>query len=441
MIFDRSWLTLSLQCSGTGRVPSLKRHEVNIRLPDDEDFAIIRAGPGEVAEPPRPEVYPQLARMMLEYAQSIDFLNTGSSQIRFQSDSDCRQRMGRIERLKRKIIQEYRLLPKEIGYGAVNYHAAVKSNQAGPYLSLHLFYHLQIAFLTQESLAGDDESLVRSPDRTVTIEEPIDERPSLDIRKANQELYRHAIKSITDMLTFAKLIDDSALLTTIFINQSFFHAACAYSRDMLRGLNTGKTTLSKDLSPSAFPIPSRTSPSMVFQFDEVSGPHTTSDAATESAYSFLSLIAKANYQFLRQAIKDQARIYAGSGWVDAVLDQRETGLRDVDLSVVSESISTFIRLHDLREPGRSESALQKVCQSRQSRPFLEKHSTEAVFQVVPSPAGNNPSNLLLESDDMTTGFQFLADTELNFDSQYDFPCPNSLAWVSLRVLRRVLGLL
>ena len=339
----------------------MKRHEVNIRLPDNEDFATIRAGPGGIAEPPRHEVYPQLARMMVEYSRSIDFLNTGSSQIRFQSDSDCKYRMGRIEGLKRKIIQEYRLLPKEIEYGAVNYQGAVKADQAGPYLSLHLFYHLQIAFLTQESLAGDNESLVRSPDRTATNEEPIDERPGLDVRKVNRELYRNAIKSIMDMLTFAKLIDDGALLTTIFINQAFFHAACAYSRDMLRGQKKGNNTQSRDLSPSAFPIPSRTSPSMVFQIDEVSGPHTASNTATESTYSFLSLMAKANYQFLRQAIKDQAGIYAGSGWVDAVLDQRETGLRDVDLSVVSESISTFIRLHDLRDPRGSESALQKVC--------------------------------------------------------------------------------
>ena len=72
---------------------------------------------------------------------------------------------------------------------------------------------------------------------------------------------------------------------------------------------------------------------MVFQIDEVSVPHTSSNTATESTYSFFSLIAKANYQFLRQAIIDQAGIYAGSGWVDAVLDQRESGLRDVRLSV------------------------------------------------------------------------------------------------------------
>ena len=100
---------------------------------------------------------------------------------------------------------------------------------------------------------------------------------------------------------------------------------------------------------------------MVLQIDEVSGPRTASNTATVSTYSFLSQIAMANYQFLRKAIKDQADIYAGSAWVDAVLNQREMGLRDIDLSFVSESISTFIGLHDLRDPRGSESALQKVC--------------------------------------------------------------------------------
>lgn len=312
---------------------------------------------------------------MLAYAQSIDFLNTGSRQIRFQSSTESDHRMDRIEELKGNIIQEYRLVPKEISFGANYYQAAVKAGQAGPYLLLHLQYHLQIAFLTQESLAGEEESLVRAPDRSVTNEEPIDRRPNLDIRRVNQELYRNSIKCITDLLTFAKLIDDRALLTTIFANQAFFHAACAYSRDMVHHKapctegDTPSALRKRDLSPPAFPIPSQTSPSMVFQFDDYSQyprnliPRNGSQAATESTYSFLTLIAKANYQFLRQAIKDQTQIYAGSGWVDAVLDQRETGLRNVDLSIVSESISTFIRLHDLREPGASESALQKVCRS------------------------------------------------------------------------------
>ena len=391
------WTMYSLEvslCNGTGRVPGLKRHEINLRLPTNEDLAIIRAGPGQCMGPIYPEVFPQTARLMLSYAQSIDFLNTRSRQIRFQPRSDREIEMDQIEKLKGSMIEEYRLVPKDIAFGANQYQVAVKSNQAGPYLLLHLQYHLQIAFLTQESLAGEEEDLLRAPDRSVTVEEPIDRRPNLDVRRVNQELYRHAIKSITDMLTFAKLIDDRALLTTVYANQAFFHAACAYSRDMIQNTtprhqdDTPSALNKKDDAPLAFPIPNETSPSMVFQFDDYSQyprnliPRKASETATQSTYSFLALIAKANYQFLRQAIKDQTRIYAGSGWVDAVLDQRETGLRDVDLRVVSDSISTFIRLHDLREPGGSETALQKV---NDLGVFLAIERTFTIWSIKPCP--------------------------------------------------------
>ena len=369
------WIVYTLDvslCNGTGRVPGLKHHEINARLPKDSDLAVIRAGPGGVVRAVNSEVYPQTARMMLKYAESIDFLNTGSRQIRYQSDEDNEHRMNRIEQLKGQLIEGYRLIPKDVAFGANCYQAAVSAGQAGPYLLLHLQYHLQIAFLTQESLAGEEEKLARAPDRSVTVEEPIDRRPHLDVRRVNQELYRNSIKCITDMLTFAKLIDERALLTTIFANQAFFHAACAYSRDMVQntrprpGSSTPSALPKEADSNRAFPIPNQTSPSLVFQYDDHSQyprnliPRTASQTAKDSTFSFLALIAKANYQFLRQAIKDQTQIYAGSGWVDAVLDQREKGLRDVDLSIVSEDISTFIRLHDLREPGGSEEALLQM---------------------------------------------------------------------------------
>ncbi|KAL6714757.1 hypothetical protein ACLMJK_008182 [Lecanora helva] len=409
------WAVYSLDvslCNGTGRVPGLKRHEINLRLPNDEDVAVIRAGPGRYVEETYPEVYPHTARMMLSYAQSIDFLNTRSRQIRFQPPSDIEVEMDQLEKLKGSMIEEYRMVPKEIGFGANQYQAAVKAGQAGPYLLLHLQYHLQLAFLTQESLAGEEEKLRRAPDRSVTVEEPIDRRPGLDVRKVNQELYRMAIKAITDMLTFAKLIDDRALLTTVYANQAFFHAACAYSRDMVQNTmprrkgDTPSAIDKKDEAPLAFPIPNETSPSMVFQFDDFSQypknlvPRRASQAATESTYSFLALIAKANYQFLRQAIKDQTQIYAGSGWVDAVLDQREKGLRDVDLSVVSDSISTFIRLHDLREPGGSEAALKKFAPPSIGREIVTNPTVDDSFSQF--------------------SYDFLADTDLNFDPQAFF---------------------
>lgn len=346
-------------CNGTGRVPSLKRHEINVRLPLNSDLAVVRAGPGILARLSKAEVFPQLARMMLAYAQSIDYLNTGASQIRFQTHYEDVERMNRLEALKQNLMREYRSLPKEVSFGAIFYRAAVKAGQAGPYLLLHLQYLCQVAFLTQESLSDVEHS----------SEKPQSGSEAADrarLKKVNQELYKKAIKSIADMLTFAKLIDARPLMAVVYLNQPIFHAAAAFSRDMLRRSSYSPPE-PRLLSPQAFPIPSETSPSMVFPDSGTSNPASgdspprkRSQEAVEATYDFLTLIAKANYQFLRQTIKDQARVYAGSGWVDAVLDQREKGLRDVDLSIVSDSISTFIRLHDLRSSPGAAAALQKA---------------------------------------------------------------------------------
>ena len=136
----------------------------------------------------------------------------------------------------------------------------------------------------------------------------------------------------------------------LLLKPILFRAACAYVRDVLV-LQQQRFEESATMDQaSSFPIPHKSSPSMVFQIegcDDVSTPQTVSNPGAESTRSYLAFIAKTNYQVLRQAIKDMARYYAVAGWVDAVLNQREQGLRDLDLSIVSESISTFIRLHSL----------------------------------------------------------------------------------------------
>ncbi|KAG8532544.1 uncharacterized protein KY384_002421 [Bacidia gigantensis] len=371
-------------CNGTGRVPGLKPHEMNVRLPTSVDVARVRAGPSNRTKVRSAEVYPEMVKIMLQVSQSIDFLNTGASQISHPSNQGLDDRIGRINSLRSNMMQTYRTLPKEVSFGAMPYRAAVEAAQAGPYLLLHLQYHLQIAFLCQESFV--EQGVVKFAGQ---------DSNALADRRA-KDLYKNSIKAITDLLTIAKLIDDRPTVSLVYLNQAFFHAAAAYVRDMLES----KSEESPDaLSPAAFPIPSQTSPSMVLPQDELNIPlSNASDTARKSTQGFLALIARANHQFLRQAIKDQHRVYAGSGWVDAVLDQRETGLRDVDLSIVSDSISTFIRLQNLRGPGASEAALQTI--------------------VPPGAQGGPPTNNLLDPSNFSWD-DFSADnignTELNFD--------------------------
>ncbi|KAL8721294.1 MAG: hypothetical protein Q9225_001998 [Loekoesia sp. 1 TL-2023] len=280
---------------------------------------------------------------------------------------DDARRKELFAEIKDELMTKYRSLPREVKFGAIYYRAAVRSGLAAPYLLLHHQYHLQIAFLTQENMVGEDstpgpvEGTVAEDGR---LELPQENQGDSNMRKSNEDLYRSSIRSITDMLTFAKHIDDQPLLTTFYLNQSYFHAACAYIRDMLQ--HKGEIRMPEEPKPRAFPIPSRTAPSLVDPFQDYSQypqnmiPPTGSAQATESNSSYLTLIAKANYQFLREAIRVVAHYYSGAAWVDAVLDQREAGLRDVDLSIVSDNISAYIRLHDLRRRNGPDTGSAKV---------------------------------------------------------------------------------
>ncbi|KAL8702825.1 MAG: hypothetical protein Q9201_004014 [Fulgogasparrea decipioides] len=364
------WCAYSMDvnlCNGTGRVPSIKRHEISVRLPEDRDLAIIRAGPGGAMKQLKPEVYPHYANMMLSYAKSIDFLNTESSEVQGRPQMDDVRRRQRVAELKQELMEKYQSIPREVKFGAIYYQSAVRSGLAAPYLLLHHQYHLQIAFLTQEAMIGEDSS-VEPVEGTVTEDGRLDlpndhQERDLHLKEGNNALYRSSIRAITDMLTFAKHIDDRALLTTFYLNQSYFHAACAYIRDMLQ--YNDELHLPAEARPKAFPMPSQDAPSLVDAFQDYSQypknliPPTGSSAAVESNRSYLTLIAKANYQFLREAIRVVAQYYSGAGWVDAVLDQREVGLRDVDLSIVSDNISAYIRLHDLRSRNASSKGTQE----------------------------------------------------------------------------------
>ncbi|KAL8898026.1 MAG: hypothetical protein Q9192_002284 [Flavoplaca navasiana] len=111
-------------------------------------------------------------------------------------------------------------------------------------------------------------------------------------------------------MTFAEHIDDRTLQTTFYLNQSYFHAACAYIRGMLQ--HKGELHLPEEAKGKTFPIPSRTAPSLVDPFQDYLQylknmiPATGSSAATAPTSSYLTPIAKANYQLIREAIREVA---------------------------------------------------------------------------------------------------------------------------------------
>ena len=393
--------------NGTGRVPSIKINEVSIPLPTDDDVAFVKSGPYGSTDSVEAYVFPCMVRMMLEYARSIEFLNTEYQP--GKSPQGGEGALNTINTIRARILNAYDAVPHELGCGAAQYRNASSSGQAIPYLVMHLNFHLQIAYLVQagravRSQGSDHYNESRPPDcmdRHVTTPQ--------GHRAYEDELYRRAMKSIVDVLTIARFVDSRPLLSTFFLNQAFFHAACAYAGDMLRLQHHTSYELALWDGDSAFPLPSHSSTSVVFDLDELRA-SAKDQASLSSAEIYLGLLAKTNYQFLRQAIKEMAKYYAGAGWVDAVLNQRESGIRDVDLSIVSESISTYIRLHDLRASQHT---------SGQVRHRLFSHySLLTSFQA---PKSRQPlQNSVQYGGDLMFSQDILSNIPANFDSQAFF---------------------
>ena len=362
--------------NGTGRVPSIKRGEVNVRLPIDMDIAIVRAGPGQSPLTVKPSAYVQMVRLVLDYAESIELLNTEPRRDAL-SASEISQRSDRITDVRDAIIHSYNLISPDLRFGANNYQAAVHSGEAGPYLLMHFQFELQVAFLTQAKLAVNEELSKELGE--VSLREKLTpassemEQHVLSARNVDYGLYREAIKSIVDLLTIAKMIDSRPLWSTFWLNQALFHASCAYIGDMLHLQHKLQESFSVNEQP--WPLPSHASPSVVFHHEDYEDKCTRPSRPT-AAEEYLALIAKTNYHFLRQGVKDMAKYYAGANWVDAVLGQRETGLRDVDLSIASETISTFVRLHDLRVRDKTRTNPAGV-----SRPFCCLMLTRSNFSA------------------------------------------------------------
>ncbi|KAL8962766.1 MAG: hypothetical protein Q9193_000885 [Seirophora villosa] len=158
------WCVYSMDvnlCNGTGRVPCIKRHEISVRLPNDRDMALMRAGPGGTMKPLKPEVYPVYANMvrhsersirktvmltrkiqMLSYARSIDFLNTESSEVYCRPPMTNARRKELVAEIKEELMTKYRSIPREVSFGAIYYQAAVKSGLAA-YVTIKRSYFKQ----------------------------------------------------------------------------------------------------------------------------------------------------------------------------------------------------------------------------------------------------------------------------------------------------------
>jgi hypothetical protein len=310
---------------GTGRTPTIRSSDVTVPVPTEEDMIIISQNEGQGTR--IGHVFPHTIHMFVTYARIIEVLNCLKKNDPALSEAD----LAMLRDLQKDLITKYQTLPKTLAFHIGNYKEAVKSKQGGIYLVLHLYFHMILVFVLENRL----KSLSQEARASVPSAEEATET------RTDEELCKTAIKSIVDILTFADLIDDAGYIYTPFINQCFFVAACSFVKDIV--LYSAPGNVSKRFNPSqsgqhsAVPPPPGSLSSLLSGQD------------VQSASSLLAVIANANYQFLRQALRNQAKYFAGVGWVDAVLDQKEKGLResDIDLSIIGEKVSTYVRLKTL----------------------------------------------------------------------------------------------
>ena len=152
-----------------------------------------------------------MVRLILLNAQSLENLNINSHNGLGQDAAGRSRRQERLQQLKREITRSYEALPAGLRFVAIYYRTAVESGEAGPYLVMHLFHHLQMTFLTQDSAVttqrtpleigqsstkGDVQREATTPKAAAYVTD----------NRTNDEQYRTAIRSIVDMLTFAKFI-------------------------------------------------------------------------------------------------------------------------------------------------------------------------------------------------------------------------------------------
>lgn len=307
---------------GTGRPPAISLEEVTVQPPTQRDMDLARPDrmgidQGSVA------VFPFCIKMMLSYSMIIKNLNAtmDESSSGLESAKEGSTWSCQLDDLRDTIIRDYQSLPPEITFSGSNYKTAIKTQQAGVYIALHLFFPSILACILRCSIQRASKDGIASTYQSGTGNPAVQTGQSNQKGKEAQDLKARdaTTNSIVGILTICDIIDDfDHLATTPFINQCLFASACICIEDI--GHISQRDFLRVDANPNA-----------------------------QSSESFLSSLAKSNYHFIRRALRKQAEYFSGVQYIDDVLSQREQGLRDsdIEMTALNEGTATVTRLMGL----------------------------------------------------------------------------------------------
>ncbi|KII95648.1 hypothetical protein PLICRDRAFT_86996 [Plicaturopsis crispa FD-325 SS-3] len=321
------WSVLILDSSlsfGTGRPTTIRLEEIDVRLPEDSDIHLTPAA-AQAGVVLCTNAFPYAARQMLLYGTVLNMLNSAAPK-----GDDF---IPAFVEAKKAFIKAYQEIPPALSWGVTNFKNQVDRFHGSIFLQLHLFFFVVMS-ISHSPLSRS----IRMPQHHNHIELIAE---VLTCRSASATL-SSVSRTIGEIFVLADVIEPMAFMAAPFVNQALFVASCAFVHDVETYAVPSNVQSPAAEDHNALEWPSPPTSSETSTESQAFPPPQQSDASR----TFLSSMAATNLSVLRQGLRKQARYWSGVGWVEAALAQRMNGIQDVDLSIVSDAIKSFITLPD-----------------------------------------------------------------------------------------------
>lgn len=343
---DTFWAVFFLDrviSSGTGRPVTIRDKEVEIDFPSEE------------ASLTYPPPFPALIRIVQLYGRITDLLNSINDVHMVTAET-----LSRLLGMEAELTRIYQRLSPNIHFNVQNFRYYSSINQSAVFLLLHFWFHTLIVLLHRPTLLIAFEGRVQ------------------ELFPKSRELSMSSAKTISDILTFAELIDPRAVSGNPFTSQPIYIAACAFLQESATHSFSNPTSRSssppnsgelstfdammlaslesasaRDMRPPTASLgsPAGSSDTIVAgcgddlpsESKQKSGVEDCSHSQKMSQkHALLAQSAYENYQGCYKALKGLETYWEGVKYILTVLDQKAKGIVDPLLYTVEEMESVEV---------------------------------------------------------------------------------------------------
>ncbi|KAL3424211.1 hypothetical protein PVAG01_03492 [Phlyctema vagabunda] len=285
---DTLWAVYMLDVvisSGTGRPVSLRADDFELDFPtmaskDESDW---------------PKPFPALIQIIHLYGRVSDLLNN------IQDVKDVTpQKIEGLSSMERDLTQLYQRLDQRLTFNASNFQHYVKAGEGTNFILVHFWFHTLIMLIHQPTLMHSFEGQIQQ------------------LLPNSNVLAMSSAKTISDILSFAEIIDPKSFIGNPFTSQPMYIAACAFLMEQIA--HTSSEPTSREISP---PRPGTTdSEHRKAKMSTVRKPDQ------KQKHSLLAVAANQNYQRCHHSLKQLEVYWAGIRYILVALDQKAKGIWD-----------------------------------------------------------------------------------------------------------------